>query len=278
MDTSNHWYGHAHILARYCGLDDKDPPTIWGVLQHGWNVMHGLGPGHAPPYGFPKFVWSDIAVRRGQALGWRDYSVIGAPWGYLLTEFGPPPPTNERDGTIFYPFHRWDNSTVEGDHEVLARQVLATEPGPLTVCLYFLEFDVPEIRDAYEDAGCRVICHGRRGLYRKGTDPEFLYRQHTELIAHRRVVSNRLTTAILYGASVGCEAGVYGDPMIYVETQAGLGRVRDWDEYVRRQYPELHGVQTDAQATREIATRELGLDRLACPEELRQLFGWTSPT
>ena len=274
MDTSNHWYGHAHILARYCGLDDQNPPVIWGVLQHGWNYLHGFGPGHEPPYGFPKFVWSDVNRRRGQAIGWRDYAVIGAPWNYLVTEFPEPPPASERTGTIYYPFHTWDNSTVEGDHSRLIREIKATETEPVTVCLYWIEYDMPEVRQAYEDAGFRVICHGKRGTLKRGTDPQFLYRQHAELVRHRRVASNRLTTAIFYGASVGCEVAVYGDPMQYVDVREGFEHVRDGNELVRRLFPELHGLETDPEMVREITVRELGLDQMASPEELCALFGW----
>ena len=50
MDSSNHWYGHAHILAEYCGLDPDAPPRIDGVLQHGWTFVHGFGYGHRPPW------------------------------------------------------------------------------------------------------------------------------------------------------------------------------------------------------------------------------------
>lgn len=274
MDTSNHWYGHAHILARYCGLDDQNPPIIWGVLQHGWNYLHGFGPGHEPPYGFPKFVWSDVNRRRGQAIGWRDYSVIGAPWNYLLTEFPEPPPAPERAGTIYYPFHTWDNAAVEGDHSRLIREIKSTETGAVTVCLYWIEYDMPEVRGAYEDAGFRVICHGKRGTLKRGTDPQFLYRQHAELVRHRRVASNRLTTAIFYGASVGCEVAVYGDPMEYVDVRKGFEHVRDGNDLVHRLFPEMHGVETDPETVRGITVRELGLDQMASPEELCALFGW----
>jgi hypothetical protein len=276
MDSSNHWYGHAHIFARYCGLDDESPPTIWGVVQHGWNILHGLGPGHLPPYGFPRFVWSDVNRRRGQAVGWRDYVVIGAPWAYLLTRKPTPPPLHERSGTIFYPFHSWDDSTVEGDHHRLIREIRSTEPGPVTICLYFIEYEIPEIRRAYEAAGFRVICHGRRGLMRRGTDRSFLHRQHDELAAHRRVASNRLTTAVFYGASVGCDVAVYGDPMRYHEVKHGLGAVADENARVRRLFPELHGAETDRDAAQALARRELGLDCVASPEEIRALFGWTA--
>lgn len=276
MDSSNHWYGHAHILARYCGLDSDNPPVIWGVLQHGWNYMHGLGPGHQPPYGFPKFVWSDATVRRGQAIGWRDYQVIGSAWGYLLLQLPPPPPLDERDGTIYYPFHTWDHAAVQGDHHRLIAHIKAVEQGPVTVCLYWIEYDMPEVREVYQSAGFRVICHGQRGTLRQGTDPTFLYRQHAELVRHRRVASNRLTTAIFYGASVGSDVAVYGDPMKYVDVRPGFEYVRDGNDMVARLFPELHGVETDADVVQAVATRELGLDQLATPAELRAAFGWTS--
>lgn len=272
MDSSNHWYGHAHILARYCGEDDVNPPVIWGVVQHGWNILHGFGPGHAPPYGFPKFVWSEVNRRRGQSIGWRDYTVIGAPWNYLLTEFPEPPPASSRSGTIFYPFHTWDHGEIIGDHDAMIRDVLDTEDEPVTACLYWIEYDQPEIRSRYEDAGIRVICHGKRGTLRQGTDPLFLYRQHAEMVSHRRVISNRLTTAIFYGASVGCEVGVYGDPMVYTEVRDAT--VRDGNERARQLFPELHGVHTDNDTVATLVRRELGLDSMATPEELRALFGW----
>lgn len=276
MDNSNHWYGHAHILARYCGLDDVDPPTIWGVIQHGWNVTHGLGPGHEPPYGFPKFVWSDVSRRRGQAIGWRDYYVTGSPWAYLMTEFPEPMPATEREGTIFYPFHTWDGAEVEGDHHRLIAEIRATETGPVTVCLYWIEFEMPDVRQAYEDAGFRVICHGRRGKAKQGTDREFLYKQYAELVRHRRVASNRLTTAIFYGASVGCEVAVYGDPMKYVDGRPEFTDQLDFHDLVARLYPELHGTEIDRELAEAISIRELGIDHRLSPDELRAVLGWNA--
>lgn len=274
MDSSNQWYGHAHILARYCGLPAGEPPRIWGVLQHGWNVIHGFGPGHEPPYGFPKFVWSEAARRRGQSVGWRDYAVIGAPWNYLLHDMPAPLPAHARRGTIFYPFHSWDHGEVRGSHDVLISQIRDAESEPVTICLYWVEYEMPDVRNAYEQAGFRVICHGQRGTLRQGTDPEFLIRQHRELLQHRRVASNRLTTAIFYGASVGCDVAVYGDPMLFTDIRPGFEHVRDGDSKVRLLFPEMHGVTTDPAMVRATTRRELGMDSLCSAEELRALFGW----
>ena len=43
---ANYYYGHGHVLARYCELDEPmHPPRMQGYLQHGWNIGDGLAPG-----------------------------------------------------------------------------------------------------------------------------------------------------------------------------------------------------------------------------------------
>jgi hypothetical protein len=270
MDSSNHWYGHAHILAEYCGLDPARPPRISGVVQHGWNVLHGFGPGHNPPDGFLKYIWSDVSRRRGMAVGWRDYAVIGSPWAYLLQL--EPDRSEHREGTIFYPFHTWEQGTIEGSHEDLIAEIKATEPGPVTICLYWIEYDMPEVRGAYEDAGFRVICHGQRGTYWQGTNRRFLHGQLAELRKHERVASNRLSTAILYGASVGCGAGVYGPQMDFLEDRGGF----DPKYFVQRLHPGLHDAAIDRELATGVARTELGLDNVLPADELRYLLGWSA--
>jgi hypothetical protein len=113
-----------------------------------------------------------------------------------------------------------------------------------------------------------VICHGYRGLRWQHTDADFLHKQLTELRRHRRVASNRLSSAVLYGAAVGCEPAVYGDPMQLD------GEVRTIAERIRRRWPELHGKFPDPGAATESALAELGADALASPAEVRATFGW----
>ncbi|MCA1782633.1 MAG: hypothetical protein ABR500_10870 [Dermatophilaceae bacterium] len=270
MDSSNHWYGHAHVLAEYCGLPAASPPPIQGILQHGWTFVHGFGYGHRPPVGFTRFVWSDVNRRRGQIVGWRDYYVIGAPFAYLMAMT--PEPDVMREGTIWYPFHGTaDYEAVEGNHTALIEEILDTEDDPVTVCLYYVEFEQPEIRRMYEDAGFRVISHGRRGAKWTGTTANFLHQQLFELRRHRRVASNRLSTAILYGLATGCEAGVYGDPMQFMDGQPGFVG----DDLLTAWFPEFHIPFIDTGHGRDVAMRELGCDSLLSPEELRLVVGWS---
>ncbi|PZG24705.1 hypothetical protein C1I98_35270 [Spongiactinospora gelatinilytica] len=273
MDESNHWYGHSRIFAKYCGISrgQHHVPRIRGFVQHGWNYLHGFPPNDrwCTP-GYPRFVWSQALARRGWSMGRRGHYVIGSPWAYLLTMEPDLGRTPVREGTIWYPFHGWEKHAVHGDHARLVDEIRSVETGPVTVCLYWLEYRNPEIRKWYEKAGFRVICHGERGSRLEAKGRDFLRRQLTELRRHRRVASNRLTSAIFYGASVGCEVAVYGDPMTLAEERPEYGgtsrRLRQW--------PELHGFSVDARIARDIADHELGFAHITGPEELRALFGW----
>lgn len=288
MHTANHYYGHAHVFADY--VDIPFPPMIWGYLQHGWNIHDGFAVGTSFVPGTPLFIWSDAVLRRGWAMGRRNYAVVGAAWNYVLevakrgplTETLPdwqPPtpgwqPPAEREGTIFYPFHGWEGQEVVGDHSRMLATLREVEGDvPLTVCLYWTEHKNPAIRRVYEEGGCRVITHGMRGFAFKGTERHFLYKQYAELVSHRRVVSNRLSSAILYGASVGCDVGVYGDPMVLADEHSIYGGI----ERQHRNWPELHQEFVPRDFAQQVAHDELGLRHTREPAEIMELFRWTRP-
>ena len=215
MHHHNHYYGQAHILARYAGLDDEFPPRLRGYLQHGWNIGCGWNPDHEFFDGAWRFVWSDGPRRRGHALGRRNYHVVGAPWLYLL-DLEPTlglPPDHQRTGTLWFLFHGWEAGRIHGDHRRLIDEIRETEPGPVTICLYYTEYERPDVRRVYDRAGFEIVCFGKRGFNYQNTDRMFLYKQLEALRRHERVASNRLSTAVLYGVSVGCRPAVYGDPM-----------------------------------------------------------------
>ncbi|AGL17881.1 hypothetical protein [Actinoplanes sp. N902-109] len=270
MHRANDYYGHAKILARYCGRTGAHPPRIHGYLQHGWNIGDGMAGDHEYVAGVPLFLWSERTRRRAWSLGRRQTYVVGAPWAYLIELRATDPAPADRSGTIWYPFHGWEGQHVHGDHDRLIDRITATEPGPVTVCLYWQEFRTPRVRRRYERAGFRVICHGYRGNAQQGGDAGFLDRQLAELRRHRRVASNRLSSAVWYGILAGCEPAVYGDPMVLADedpTHGGQARIR-------RQWAELHGEVVDQRLAAAAAVAELGADRLATPAELVQLFRW----
>jgi hypothetical protein len=267
---ANHFYGHAHVLARYAGV--AGAPRIWGYLQHGWNLHDGFAVGTAFAPGYPVLVWAEVVARRARAAGHRLVEVVGAPWAYLLRIDGATVPDAEREGTIAYPFHGWEGQRIHGSHTAYARELRAVEGDvPITVCLYWTDFEDERVRRPYEEAGFRVVTHGRRGHMWRGTDPDFLVRQLAELRRHRRVVSNRLGSALLYGASTGAEVGVYGDPMVIENDHAVLGGM----EKQLRLFPELHQVRVPPEVALHVARDELGLGHLMPAAELRRVLGWT---
>jgi hypothetical protein len=273
VHRANHYYGHTHVLARYCGVDDRVPQRIRGYLQHGWNIGDGLAADHAYVPGLPVFLWSERTRRRAWSLGRRESYVVGSPWAYLLRLEPDLGVVERREGTLWYPFHGWEGQHVVGDHGRLIAAIKQTEPGPVTICLYWQEFRSRQVRRRYERAGFRVICHGYRGRGWETVEPRFLYQQLEEQRRHQRVASNRLSSAVLYGILAGCAPAVYGDPMqLEGEDPTGGGPAR-----IRRLWPELHGESVDPVAAREVAVAELGADRLAPPGELRRLFRWPNP-
>jgi hypothetical protein len=267
---ANHFYGHAHVLAEYCGLDPDDPPRIEGYLQHGWNVADGLGYGTPYVSGRPIFVWSERTRRRAWSMGRKHATVTGAPFLYLLRLHSTVEDDRAREGTIWYPFHGWEGQHVHGSHQRLIDEIRATETGPVTFCLYWHEYRDDRTRARYEKAG-RVITHGYRGLRWQDTETRFLHHQLTELRRHQRVASNRLSSAVLYGAATGCEPAVYGDPMRLAGEETRVA------ERIRREWPELHGPHPDPHAATEVALAELGADDLASAAELRAILGWRMP-
>ena len=273
MHHHNDWYGHVRILGRHAGVWDQGPsPRIWGYLQHGWNVHNGFG-AHTPiASGMPRLVWSEVVRRRGWAAGETGYEVIGSPWAYL-TQLEPDigrVPDEERTGTIFFPFHAFEKQAVFGDHDRLADEIRATETGPVTISLYWLEFKNREIRQWYEDRGFRVITFGYRGDRARPCRTNFLRDQLEELRRHRRVASNRLSTAIMYGASVGCEVGVYGNPMTIEDDHPVYGGL----ERIRELWPEMHAAAVPKAVSAAIANEELGFAHVVSPAELREVCGW----
>jgi hypothetical protein len=266
---ANHFYGHAHIMAEYAGLDPEHPPRINGFLQHGWNVVDGLGGGTPYVPGRPIFVFSEQTRRRAWSMGRRQATVVGAPFLYLMA-FAPPAAEDDvREGTSWYPFHGWERQQVQGDHQRLVDEILQTEAGPVTFCLYWHEYRNDVIRAEYEKAG-RVICHGYRGHMWRDTDRKFLHKQLAELRRHKRVASNRLSSAIFHGIAAGCEPAVYGDPMYLAKEHQPTA------ERIRREWPELHGKHPDPADAYVSAMSELGAGYLASPAELRAILGWTA--
>lgn len=263
MHPSNHFYGHARVLAEACGLEG-DPP-IWGLLQHGWNPDHGIRDTSWLPAWFPKLVWGRRALELALADGTPHVRGIGAPFLYLRDLSPPPKPAAEAEGTLVFPYHGWEEQPGARNDHLLAERIAERETGPVTVSLYWFDHGRPEVRDAYESRGFRTITFGRR------EEPDFIRRQLDEIGRHRRVVTNRVSTAIWYAGSVAREIEVYG-PVFgadSAEEAEAFARIQ------RERWPELTtGPVTGADAV-ALGEDELGGDLLLDRDALVAALGWS---
>jgi hypothetical protein len=99
-------------------------------------------------------------------------------------------------------------------------------------------------------------------------DPTILVRQILQILDHRRVVSNCLTTALLYAAYLERDARLLRHPQRRQPPTAGRGQALH-DQLERA---------TDGEALRSIAGIELGAEHRCEPDELRAVMGWDSRT
>ena len=283
MWHENHVYGHSNILAGYCGLDPLIPPAIPGVLQHGWNAFDGFTPHLSQLDALQRFVWSRRAERLGRRISPRVYNAIGAPWMYLLSTLDNLLDTRSQisapRSTIIYPSHSNEFAPLLLDHENNARFYLELEHGrDVTVVLYWTEYEDMKIREIYESLGLRTITHGRRAFEYSGGVDSILLSQYKEIVKHERIVSNKLTTALLYGASLGLQVEIAGDSGdIHIPGLEQKARNVFGEIFYEKLAPFLFlGKPAEHSTMFEFAMSELGYDCLLDPIQLTELFGWGS--
>ena len=267
MDIQNHFYGHAAVLAAYAGK--RRPRHVAGLIQHGWTTSSPL----AVQFGdFPTversgrrrlLVWSHRSRSWSPSDTDRPTVAIGAPFAYLAQAERVRVP-EAADRSLIMPLHGTRVMEVLGDQDALATYYRDTE-GPSTVCLHADDVARPEIVSAWQRAGHRIVMAGQRH------DPEFLGRILRLVASHRRTVSNRLMTSVMYAASLGREVAVHGDPL---SLGGGDNVALDW---IERTWPELHGERLDGAAATAVARAEIGWDSVLPPTELIQVLGWGRP-
>lgn len=266
VEAQNHYYGHSGAFARYLGL--RRPRHVRGLVQHGWTAASPLET-HFRDFpeigasGGPRdrslFVWSHASRAWDAAAAPRRSVPIGAPWLYLSASVGTPPAPGS--GTVILPVHGIPTQRLHGDHATVAREWARTE-GAATVCLYHVEAADERIVAAYEDAGHTCVTLGVR------TDAAFLPRLYRLLTGAERVVSNRLSTPVVYAAALGVDVGVHGDVMRLD------GEATDPSVRLRAVWPEFFDTSASAADRQAVARAEVGAGHLREPDELRHLLGW----
>lgn len=274
--SSNHFYGHNAVLARYVGLDHPRP--ILGYMLHGWHAWFPWMPDtavviNAVPRGFPVLAWSHRDREVLTAAGVSNVIPIGSPFLYLLRKRGLPP-RPEGSSLVSFPFHSLETCSIEDTWSEYADYLLSLQGYErITVCLHEVEYDLPGVREWFEGRGIETTTNGSRW------DPRYLDRFYDLVASHTAVTSNRISTAVIYGAAMG-RATFLGGPVPGVVDQQEIGQLEDegrrTEEFQRSEFPELiEGLEPDA--ARELGWRQLGADCILEPRELGRTLGWFGP-
>jgi len=265
MDIQNHYYGHSAALARYAGLTSIR--HIDGLVQHGWTVASPTLVHFADfarlRSSARRFVWSHTS------RGWSPRedpfptTAIGAPYLYLRECLGDHLASSDISPdaqAVAFPVHDTRLVKLSKDEDAFARQLEEAE-GPSIVCLHPEDLDDPEKLRAWTCYGHTVVSAGSR------RDPEFLGRVLGLIRSARRVVSNLLSTAVVYAAAEGTDTAVYG-PEVSVGALGSSVSIR-----TRELWPEFHETAS-RDARKQIALAELGSSHLLDPADLREVLGW----
>ncbi|KIG17040.1 hypothetical protein DB30_03637 [Enhygromyxa salina] len=263
MFEENRHYGHAHLLLSYCGLSPRTQIPV--RLQHGWQPGVGMRPQDMAQPG-PKIVWSSRNLARAREAGYRGAVAIGAPWLYMPR--APDPGPDHPRSVLIVPFHGWEKQALAGTMDDYAQALVRLEAagfGPITVCLYWFEYEQPALREVFERHGFATTTMGARG-----DNPAFLQRQRELIQRHAYVSSNRVSTAAFYALEAGRPFFLYG-PL------AGLSATEDasgeqFDQWQRDEFPSLAAVAADAVCNVELGAYELGAEHKRTPEQLRELL------
>jgi hypothetical protein len=268
MHPSNDYYGHEMILSWAASI--HRPKRTFGYLQHGWKPESGFGADMRLIPRAPLFVWSQ-ANRSATAARHRGHRVeaIGSPFLYLVELLKPALDRAPTKDLLVYPCHQLRSAPLGSEvHTTLIDQVRGLSPRSVTVNLHAYEFEDGETPRLYEAdlPGATVTTNWLRPPWVVSDDPTILVRQILQILDHERVVSNCLTTALLYAAHLGRDARLLRHPARRQPPTEGRGLA-------------LHEAleqATDGAAMRAIAGPELGADNLRAPDELREVMGWNS--
>ena len=260
--AENRFYGHLHVLAQYCGFEGQ--PWLNGYLQHGWNATDGFGNYLGGKRVSNKYVWSKRCEFEIKDKGKSNVFAIGAPWLYLDDVY-PQLTKKSQSGTVAYPSHSSTWSKM-GDTNKEYAKFLKGKYGEVMVVLHRYDFANTEIRKSYESMGHSVTSHGIGTPWEKGFDPLFLKNQRDLVSGFSRVVSNSMSTAILYATSLGLIPEI-GGPISYTDKDDKASQVGDgntnWNEKIMKQ-----------ENKQDLWKSELGLDCKKTPLELREILGW----
>jgi hypothetical protein len=272
---NNLMYGHSALLRRYCRV--TSPMPIDGLLQHGWSIGMPLPLCH-PELGWMNrstrlFLWHDRNVQACRELGYLETYTVGSPLLYLES------PKNENKpeprSLLLFPAHSVDSEPYQEDGQTLfSRYLDEIEPmyrefSPVTVCLYYMEYDDPRIRRILNDRGLKTTTIGHRDH-----TPDFVSRLRDLILQHTYVSTNSFSTSLFYALFLRRRAFVHGQTFAN-RLWPGKVDLLTTHEKMKQLYPQLEWERFGDTTHEEIGAEEIGADNMRSPAEMRETFGWS---
>jgi len=266
----SHFYGISQILKEYSRV-----PKHWPLpaqVQHGW-YYNAVGPGddvRAPEI----WCWSRrIAADFRENFPAEAVRVIGSPFLYLVKNKGIVPYSLAGgSGTLVLPSHSSEQLQASYDQRafVSALQDLPLEYHPITVCIYYTDLAYGHDKP-FRDAGFEIVTSGK-----SRTDANFLSNFIELACGNRFLLSNQMTSGLLFGAYLGLIPMVFGPEYRMWNTGnrswSGLDINQVHRDWIRDFASHFDGSTGNDVVVRPLVEHELGVADMLSAEEMQILF------
>ena len=274
-NPDNLYYGHYQILKSYSKT--TLPYKINGEVQHGWSPDHGIA---ANPFLHDKnkkkeryYLFNEKNKNKSLEYGYSNTFLIGAPFIYLPNIHINSEETSKKS-IIFFPLHTHEYD-LNGDpfhaycNYLEELKKITKFFNFVTVCLGWREYINKRIINLFKDQSIKVVTMGERD-----NNPGFLYKFKNIVRHHEYLSSDSFSSAVFYGLFMGKKVFLHGTNMGKGEKENWEGKLKNYNEFYHKLYPELHWENFNHKSYSEIGKNELGLDNKLTPGNLREVFGW----
>ena len=202
--TPNDFYGHAYLLKKYCGLNQKF--SLPGIYPHGITIRDGAWTAelnHPIPFLLLKSKpQSDVYSKYSDKPSW----IIGAPNYYAvrLIENELKEIQSDAKGTLIFPVHSTHHLHNNYNFAEFAEYLknLPEKFRPITICLGWRDIQL-KMHERYLAQGFECTTAGH--MY----DKEFFIRLMRIIASHKFAITNHLGTSSFYCAAMNLPVMLY---------------------------------------------------------------------
>lgn len=269
MMPDNNWYGHRHVLSKYCDLSDR---PSFSSIQHGWTVdaYSGLIGNRSFSF-YPYLCWTkkveEILIKQGI----KNVISIGSPFLYLH-ELNRSLTKPYSKGTIYFTSHNTpDFKSVTTNHLEIIELIESSCEPPFTASVYWSDLNT-RIQNLYEERGWRVICCGTR------SSKDTLSNVYNEINSHSTMAVTEIQSSLFYAMFLKKKTKlIKNNKSLQIGDRENLRlRYKNYEYEFIKKYPDIIEKFLNPDQGYLIAQNELGFESLKTQNELKNILGWDS--